>query len=330
MIFPIAHLDENYCSIHKSFGILQCTFNPTAMFRFTTHSIFTLALFVLLVQCNNAEQATQTSEPIRDFSQAEANYAEYCSGCHGAKMRAFVDRTWTNGREREDLIRSIADGIIDGGMPAYDTTFTATEVSDLADYILTGIQDRAIHDIGAVVTPTYYETQHLTLRADTVVSDIEIPWGIEVTSDGTIYFTERKGTLNRCSPNGDVVEIPGTPEVMTGNQDGMLDVALHPDFATNQVLYLSYSKINPQNDEESTTAVIRAKLVNDELTEITEIFEALPYSTMHHHYGCRLVFDKEGYLFLTVGDRGARDVNPQSLDNHCGKVHRIHDDGSIP
>ena len=80
----------------------------------------------------------------------------------------------------------------------------------------------------------------------------------------------------------------------------------------------------------TTTAVLRAKLMDNRLTESEVIFEALPYAKTRHHYGSRLEFDQQGYLFISVGDRGSRDKNPQNLDNHCGKIHRIHDDGRIP
>ena len=125
------------------------------------------------------------------------------------------------------------------------------------------------------------------------------------------------------------VEVKNVPTVRNRGQGGMLDVLLHPDFQNNQWIYLSYSKKNPTG-KGATTAVIRAKLVGDELKEIVEVFEALPYNSKSHHYGSRMVFDGEGYLYISVGDRGVRDKNPQSLSNSCGKIHRVHDDGSIP
>ena len=116
-----------------------------------------------------------------------------------------------------------------------------------------------------------------------------------------------------------------------GGQGGLLDIALHPDYDENGWLYLSYSISKEENDETlNTTAVSRYQLKDNSLAEEQLIFEGLPYTKTRHHYGSRLVFDNEGYLFITIGDRGARDVNPQELDLFPGKVHRVHDDGKIP
>jgi len=261
----------------------------------------------------------------------EVNYKTYCSGCHGNEMEAFVDRKWRHGNSKESLIKSIKVGIKDAGMPAYDTTFTSQQLEELADYILTGIEKRKTYDIQEKKTPKYYDTQYMNLQVDTVVNGIEIPWGIKVTEDGTIFFTERKGTLKVRKTDGAIVKIKNTPPVRNENQGGMLDVALHPDYQENSMIYLSYSKYKKEGGKTlSTTAVIRGKLEEDELKNIEEIFVAQPFLDSKYHYGSRLVFDKEGYLFVTVGDRGRRNEHPQFLTNSCGKVHRIYDDGRIP
>jgi glucose/arabinose dehydrogenase len=131
--------------------------------------------------------------------------------------------------------------------------------------------------------------------------------------------------------DGSMVEIEGVPEVLNEGQGGLMDVELHPDYKENRLVYISYSKFKEQDDELlSTTAIARAKLQDKKLEDLEIIFEALPYSGTRHHYGCRMEFDREGYLYFSVGDRGNRDRNPQALDNHSGKVHRLFDDGSIP
>ena len=110
-----------------------------------------------------------------------------------------------------------------------------------------------------------------------------------------------------------------------------MDVKLHPDFSKNKMLYLSYSKFKEEGGKTiQTTAVVRGILEENSLNNVEEIFEALPYWETRHHYGSRLDFDNDGYLYISVGDRGKRDINPQSLENHCGKIHRLHDDGRIP
>jgi aldose sugar dehydrogenase len=110
-----------------------------------------------------------------------------------------------------------------------------------------------------------------------------------------------------------------------------MDIALHPKFKKNNLLYISYSAIKKTEGKPlSTTAIMQAVLKGNELTEQKIIFEALPYLSPTIHYGCRLEFDRKGYLYFTVGDRSNYKEHPQSLANPFGKVHRIHADGSIP
>jgi glucose/arabinose dehydrogenase len=118
--------------------------------------------------------------------------------------------------------------------------------------------------------------------------------------------------------------------VLAKGQGGLLDIELHPDYKQNGWIYFSYSSPNEEDKSIANTAIMRARLNGDQLIDQERIFKAIPETGTRHHYGCKLEFDKEGYLYFSVGDRGNRDRNPQSLDNDCGKIHRIKDDGSIP
>ncbi|MCZ6758451.1 MAG: PQQ-dependent sugar dehydrogenase [Bacteroidetes bacterium] len=168
----------------------------------------------------------------------------------------------------------------------------------------------------------------------TVAGGLEHPWSIAFLPDGDILVTERSGRL-RIIRDGVLMENPvaGVPEVHAQGQGGLLDVVLHPNFSSNRLLYLSYSK--PLEDEDgATTVVARAHFENDRLTDVEELFEA--DSRGRGHYGSRLAFDSEGFLFITVGDRqapprGDLEAHPaQDLSNHHGTTNRIHDDGRIP
>jgi len=281
-----------------------------------------------IVQDTIEETSTEEVEPVdTTWLAAEANFMEYCTSCHGNEVNAFVDRKWEYGNTKEEIIMSIRDGIINEGMPAYDTTFTDLELDELAEYILIGIADRESYNNDKTETPKYYDTELLKLKVDTVVADLGIPWGIKVTSDGTIYLTEKAGFLKIKKPNQDIINVSGVPRVEEGIQGGLLDIALHPQFASNQWLYLAYSKSIGSN---STTVVTRARLDGDRLVEHLDVFQASPAIDSKYHWGCRIIFDNDGYLFLSIGDRGRRDDHPQSLSNSCGKIHRINDDGSIP
>ena len=123
----------------------------------------------------------------------------------------------------------------------------------------------------------------------------------------------------------------GVPEVFAEGQGGLLDVLPHPDFASNRLLYLSYSA---PNGGESTTAVSRGRFENDRLADVEEIFVA--QTRGRGHYGSRLAFHQDGHLFITVGERQVRSVGDleahpaQDLSNHHGTVIRLHEDGRVP
>lgn len=297
--------------------------------------IYSFAFLLFLVGCKDTishEQAVSSEKPELNYDRdlAAAHYSEYCAGCHGAELRTFVDRDWVNGNSLGELVGSITRGSSDHGMVAFDSTFTKNEIEGLARYILDGIKEVESEVAPEPLSTAYCSTEDYELRVEEIVSDIEVPWGIKVREDGTMFFTERRGTLKIRRPNGLVNLIGNVPTVKNRGQGGMMDVALHPDFDNNQILYLSYSKIHESDDGLYTTAVVRAKLSGYLLEDVQEIFEARPYASTRHHYGSRLVFDNDGYLYVSVGDRGNRDENPQNVNNSCGKIHRINDDGSIP
>lgn len=267
-----------------------------------------------------------------NFNGAIKNYANYCGGCHGEKMDAFVDRKWKHGNNRGDLYKAIKHGYEVEGMPAYDTTFTDEETYKLADYILTGIENLKKYDYKKEpVKVNFFPSKDIDIRLDTVVKDIGIAWGMTFLPNGDLLFAEKSGKLYRVDKNKKKQEITGVPQVLFAQQAGLMDIALHPNFKKNNVLYISYSALKKTEGKNlSTTAIIRTVLKGNELTEQKIIFEALPYLNSNIHYGCRLQFDRNGYLYFSVGDRGNYKEHPQSLGNPFGKIHRINDDGSIP
>ena len=276
---------------------------------------------------------TRDSVPEAVLSLAKTHFQTYCTGCHGAQMQAFVDRKWKHGNSQEELIASITHGYPDLGMPSFETTFSEDEVEGLAQYILTGIErvDQYAFQEKTLATDTF-QTEAVGFDLDTLVSDMGSPWDMAFLPNGDMLITEKSGTLYRLTAaDRQLQPIEGVPEVLDQGQGGLFDVILHPNFADNNFVYLSYAGFKQEGEDTlSTTVITRATLDGNTLTGQEQIFEALPYSTKRHHYGGRLVFDPEGYLYFSVGDRGSRDENPQSLDNHCGKIHRTHDDGSIP
>jgi len=283
-----------------------------------------LSSFLILQKCTVAPSRMTTSP------SPQINYKNYCADCHGKYLEEFVDRDWLYGNSRDIVFKSIKYGNDDDGMPAYDTTFTDKEIYELTDYILNDAVRVAKHGTDEnVVLSDLIQTKDLAFRLDTVVNGLDIPWGLEFLPNGDMLITELSGVLYRWTGDN-LQKINGLPTIKARGQGGLMDVKLHPNYTENGWLYLSFSKPNPNDSKEATTAIIRAQLADNQLVNILEVFEAQPYVPTSHHYGSRLEFDTEGYLYISVGDRGRRDKYPQSLNNHCGKIHRVNDDGTIP
>ncbi|MEQ8329822.1 MAG: PQQ-dependent sugar dehydrogenase [Longimicrobiales bacterium] len=173
-------------------------------------------------------------------------------------------------------------------------------------------------------------------RVVTVADGLVHPWSIAFLPGGDMLVTERPGRL-RIVRDGRLLPdpVPGIPEVHAQGQGGLLEVMPHPDFASNRMLYLTYSKPLPGGG--STTALIRGRFENDRLNAVEELFVA--ESEGAGHYGSRLAFDGNGHLFMSVGDRQAPprgsvadlEAHPaQDLSSHQGVILRLTEDGGVP
>ena len=201
------------------------------------------------------------------------------------------------------------------------------------------IQSAALTFLAATAAVAQSPVQRSALhdyRVVTVAEGLVNPWSIAFLPNGDMLVTERPGRL-RVVRNGKLLANPvqGLPAIRTGGQGGLLDVVPHPNFASNRLLYLSYAKASADTLQ-GTTAVVRGRFENDQLTNVQEIFEAKVWSAGRGHHGSRLAFDKNGFLFITLGDRmapstGTLEAHPaQDLTNHFGKTIRLHDDGRVP
>lgn len=173
------------------------------------------------------------------------------------------------------------------------------------------------------------ESENLNFYVQTVVSNLGVAWGMAFLPDGNVLITERDGNL-RLVRDGMLAEEPvaGVPEVRAQGQGGLLDIELHPDYEENGWIYISYSK---PGDGGSMTAIMRAKFdpESHSLTNSEEIYVGTPFTNAGHHYGSRIAFDHDGYLYFSIGDRG--DMNTaQDINNSMGNLFRLHDDGRIP
>ena len=171
-------------------------------------------------------------------------------------------------------------------------------------------------------------TDEHAFRVVKLVERLEHPWGLAFLPDGRMLVTERPGRLRVIGRDGklDAQPVSGLPRVAAHGQGGLMDVAIHPRFADNNLVYLSYAA---RGDGGYSTEVARGRLSGAELQDVQVIFRQLPKSGGGQHFGSRLVFDREGFLYITLGDRGERD-RAQKPDDHAGSVIRLHDDGRVP
>jgi len=201
-----------------------------------------------------------------------------------------------------------------------------TSVSILSVFLFFAVSCSGQPDIPISESEQNYETE-------TVISaqNVDVPWGFTWLPDGDMLVTERSGELKLFSGGELRQAIEGVPEVWAESQGGLLDITLHPKYEENGWIYISYSSMEGEGDG-ANTAIMRAKL-NEDRTSLTDhevLYKAEPNTTRGQHFGSRIVFDNDGYMYFSIGDRGNRDVNPQDITRDAGKVYRLNDDGSIP
>ena len=171
-------------------------------------------------------------------------------------------------------------------------------------------------------------SERARFRVEPLVGGLEHPWSLAFLPDGRMLVTERPGRLRLITADGRLQPHPigGLPAIAASGQGGLLDVVPHPDFARNRWIYFSYVEAGAGG---IGTAVARGRLEGDALLATEVLFRLLPKSRTARHFGSRLVFDRAGHLFVTLGDRGDR-PRAQDLGDHAGSVIRLGDDGRIP
>lgn len=294
-----------------------------------------LIIFALLGSCCVA----QSQQKPRDVGKL---YADLCAGCHGDKLEggsapALLGAYWKHGGGDEDIANSIRKGILDLGMPPFGDTVSEVELRGLVVFIrekgaraTSSSQPPPRPDAGAVAI-----SKHHSYRIETAFDGLREPWAIAFLPDDRVLITEKRGTL-RVVEKGVLRTEPvvGTPAVEAGGQAGLFDVVLHPDFARNGWIYLAFSdpQKNPEGKTVCMTSIVRGRLKDNTWVDEEVIFRApiqFFRGTGGVHYGGRLAFDRDGFLFFALGERGHQ-PNAQDLAVPHGKIHRIHDDGRIP
>jgi glucose/arabinose dehydrogenase len=251
----------------------------------------------------------------------------------GAQAPTLLDEVWTSGDDDAALAATIRNGLVDSGMPAFGSLLDDRDIHALVVYIreTAGRAKAAKATYAAPTSNLVIRSERHAFRVETVVEGVRTPWGVDFLPDGRMLVAEKDGALRVADATGRL--LPGTvrnvPPVWSRGQGGLLDVAVHPDYARTGWIYLSYSDPGPGGS--AMTAVIRAKLDGEALTGIEQVFKAPSalYRSGQVHFGSRFVFDGKGHLFFAIGERGHKD-DAQDLARPNGKVHRVNEDGSIP
>ena len=171
------------------------------------------------------------------------------------------------------------------------------------------------------------ESEEHRFRVVTVATGLVNPWGLAFLPNGDLLVTEKAGRVRLVRKGTrQPVPVPGAPEVVARGQGGLLDIELHPRFAQNRLVYLTYSKPGPQG---ATTALARARFDGTRLVDLRDVFVADAWSRTGAHFGSRIVFDRAGMVYVSVGERNEK-TPAQDLSDDKGTILRLHDDGRVP
>jgi len=183
--------------------------------------------------------------------------------------------------------------------------------------------------IAVTATAKTYESEHYRLRLVTVAAELRHPWALAFLPDGQMLVSEREGRLRLVSKAGELsAPLPGVPEVYDSGQGGLLDIALDPAFESNRLVYLSYAEAGT-GGAGTAVARFRLDLPGRRLSEPEVIFRQEPKTRGGRHFGSRLVFARDGTLFITIGERGEAE-RAQDFTVNRGQVIRLNPDGSVP
>ena len=301
-------------------------------------------------------------------------FAEQCVGCHGADLAggtasSLFDDKWTIANDNEAILKAITDGVPGAASHAFRDRLTEPQLWSLVVSIRA--QAATLKGRPAYVAEAHGEvvkSEKQTFRIETLTKDLETPWALAFLPDGSMLVTERPGRLRIIDKSGKLLPAPvkGTPAVWEKQDGGLLDVEVHPNYARNGWIYLSYSEVLPgyvappapapavapapaapgagvpgqpaaagrggATDPPTMTVIVRGKISKaNEWTDQQVIFRAPAdqYTVGNAHYGSRFTFDRQGRLFFALGEKQVIQ-SAQDLSKTTGKIHRVNDDGTAP
>jgi aldose sugar dehydrogenase len=292
------------------------------------------------------QEAARPARRERPPLPGAADYAQFCAGCHGPNLTggsasSLVDREWIYGGDNESILASIRNGRPDTAMIAFGELLSEEQIEQLLFFVrfneafIQYAPPPPMAPDGALV-----ESEKLRFRLEVVARNISTPWGIAFLPDGDLLVSERPGRLSIVPPgSAEPAAISGVPVPWTVQDGGFLDVELDPHHAENGWIYLAYaapgadntSTTEPNGANTSMTRIVRGRVRDGAWVDEEVLFEPAPelFGPENVHYGCRFVFDRDGKLLYSIGDRGHKEA-AQNLGSPLGKVHRIDPDGGVP
>lgn len=265
-------------------------------------------------------------------------YKTYCAGCHGAQLEGnsaspLIKTDWIYGRGRSALIRNVTFGIPSTEMIGWNSVLNEDQIHAVVDFVIAAQETppEANRPI-----PEELITQDYILKVEKVVEeDITTPWSIEFVDARHALITERSGHIRwLVNDTLDPQPIQGLPPTYEHSTGGYMDIALDPDYQDNGWVYLAFSHTKGSTTDEvapAMTKIVRGRINGHQWEDEQTLFE-VPDSlkvVRGNRWGCRLLFDKEGFLYFSIGDM-AQATASQDIGKAPGKVFRIHRDGSIP
>jgi aldose sugar dehydrogenase len=268
--------------------------------------------------------------------KAWATYDQYCVACHGRNLEggaagSLIDDTWKFGVDDAHVVETIREGRKGTAMVAFKDLLRERQIWELVLLIRREGAQAKEHP-PTIVDPDgqVIRSEKQAFKLEVVARDLETPWGIAFLPDGRMLVTERPGRL-RIVEEGRLLPEPvtGTPKPWAVQDGGFLDVEVHPSYAENGWIYLSYAAAGP--NDTSMTAIVRGRLRDHRWVDEQSVYRPPPelYGPQNYHYGSRFVFDRQGKLLYSIGDRGQPPA-AQDLGSPLGKVHRVNDDGTVP
>jgi len=267
-------------------------------------------------------------------------YRQHCASCHGPNLEGALasplnDGAWGFGDTDAEIARNIAEGIPEMSVAGFRDTLTPEHIRALVIYLREAENEERLREEppprarrGQPVVTT-----HARFTLETVTDDLDTPWGLAFLPDGRMLVTECDGRLRVIDADGrlDPEPVSGLPPVIRHGQGGLMDVAVHPDYAKNGWIYLALADGERGEGRPKThTAIQRGRLRDGAWTDAEWIFRVDPafYSASTVHFGSRIVF-RDGYVFFVIGERGGLDI-AQDLARPEGKIFRLFDDGRVP